>query len=206
MLTRCDWVSQDPLSIHYHDEEWGVPVYDDLKLFEFLLLEGFQAGLSWITILKKRESFRCAFDDFIPEKIAAYDEQKIAQLLQDRGIIRNRLKLQAAVENARAYLNIREIYGTFSRYMWSFVDGNPQIHHWHRSEEVPTSSPLSDHMSTELKKQGFRFVGTTICYSFMQATGMVMDHTVDCFRYPILSLAPNVQASDRGDRKHGGTF
>ncbi|WP_109431213.1 DNA-3-methyladenine glycosylase I [Sulfoacidibacillus thermotolerans] len=205
-MTRCDWVSQDPLSIHYHDEEWGVPVYDDLKLFEFLLLEGFQAGLSWITILKKRESFRCAFDDFIPEKIAAYDEQKIAQLLQDRGIIRNRLKLQAAVENARAYLNIREIYGTFSRYMWSFVDGNPQIHHWHRSEEVPTSSPLSDHMSTELKKQGFRFVGTTICYSFMQATGMVMDHTVDCFRYPILSLAPNVQASDRGDRKHGGTF
>lgn len=197
MLTRCDWVSQDPLSIHYHDEEWGVPVYDDLKLFEFLLLEGFQAGLSWITILKKRENFRCAFDDFIPEKIAAYDEQKIAQLLQDRGIIRNRLKLQAAVENARAYLNIREIYGTFSRYMWSFVDGNPQIHHWHRSEEVPTSSPLSDHMSTELKKQGFRFVGTTICYSFMQATGMVMDHTVDCFRYPILSLAPNVQASDQ---------
>ncbi len=180
---RCGWVTEDPLYIRYHDEEWGVPVYDDRRLFEFLILEGAQAGLSWITILKKREAYREAFDGFDPHLIAAYDEEKVGQLLANPGIVRNQLKIRAAVKNARAFLQVREEFGSFRDYIWSFVDGKPIINHWRRLEEVPARTPLSDAMSKDLKKRGFSFVGSTICYAFMQATGMVMDHTTDCFRY-----------------------
>lgn len=184
---RCGWVTEDPLYIRYHDEEWGVPVYDDRRLFEFLILEGAQAGLSWITILKKREAYREAFDGFDPHLIAAYDEEKVAQLLANPGIVRNQLKIRAAVKNARAFLQVQEEFGSFRDYIWSFVDGEPIINHWRRLEEVPARTPLSDVMSKDLKKRGFSFVGSTICYAFMQATGMVMDHTTDCFRYGELS-------------------
>ncbi len=187
MITRCSWVTTDPLYIQYHDKEWGEPVHDDQTLFEFLLLEGVQAGLSWYTILKKRENFRHAFDQFDASKIAQYDDKKLTELMQDKSIIRNRLKLQAIVQNARAYLKIQNTYDSFNQYMWSFVDGQSVIHHWRHKDEVPGSSPLSDHMSKKLKMAGFSYVGTTICYSFMQATGMIMDHTIDCFRYHELS-------------------
>lgn len=183
MNERCNWVNEDQLYIDYHDQEWGVPIYDDRLLFEFLILEGAQAGLSWYTILKKRAAYRAAFDQFDPEQIARYDEAKIAELLANEGIVRNKLKIRAAVANAQAFLAVREEFGSFRDYIWSFVGGQPRINHWQNRSEVPTRTPESDAMSKDLKKRGFKFVGTTICYAYMQATGMVMDHTVDCFRY-----------------------
>ena len=180
---RCQWAGTDPLYMQYHDEEWGKPLYDDEKLFEFLLLESFQAGLSWITIFKKRENFRKAFDQFDANKIALYDEAKVEELMQDAGIIRNRLKINAAIKNAQLYLAIMKEEGGFSEYLWSFVGNRPKINQWTHFSEVPANTPESDAMSKALKKRGFKFVGTTICYAFMQATGMVNDHTKDCFRY-----------------------
>lgn len=181
MRTRCAWVTQDPLYIRYHDEEWGQPCYDDHKLFEMLILEGMQAGLSWITVLRKRENFREAFDNFSAAKIAQYDQAKIDQLMANPGIIRNRLKAQAAIQNAKQFLAVQEEYGSFSQFIWQFVGGQPKLNHWQHISEVPAATPESDTMSKVLRKRGFKFVGSTICYAFMQATGMVNDHTVDCF-------------------------
>lgn len=182
-MNRCAWVTDDPLYIRYHDEEWGVPVHDDQKLFEFLTLEGFQAGLSWLTILKKRENFRRAFDGFDPEKVACYGEAKVQALLGDVGIIRNGLKVRATLSNAQAFLEVQEAFGSFDRYIWQFVDSKPLVNHWKNDSEVPATSSVSDALSKDLKKRGFKFVGSTILYAHMQATGMVMDHTQDCFRY-----------------------
>lgn len=182
-IARCGWVTNDPLYIGYHDKEWGVPVYDDAKLFEFLLLEFFQAGLSWLTILKKRENFRKAFDDFDYKKIARYDDKKLEQLLNDKGIIRNKLKINAAISNAAAFMKVQEEFGSFSKYIWSFVDGKPIQNSFKSLKEVPANTPLSDKISKDLKKRGFKFVGTTVIYAHMQATGMVNDHTTGCFRH-----------------------
>ncbi|RMH87935.1 MAG: DNA-3-methyladenine glycosylase I [Calditrichaeota bacterium] len=183
-VKRCEWVpNNDPLYQRYHDEEWGVPVHDDRKLFEFLILDGAQAGLSWRTILHKRENYRKAYDGFDPQKVARYDEQKIAQLLSDPGIVRNRLKVRASVENARAFLKIQEEFGSFDAFIWQFVGGKPRQNRWKSLSEIPARTPESDAMSKELKRRGFKFVGSTICYAFMQAAGMVNDHVVDCFRY-----------------------
>jgi DNA-3-methyladenine glycosylase I len=183
-LIRCPWASNE-LSIRYHDEEWGVPAHDDRTLFEFLILEGAQAGLSWDTILKKRGNYRAAFDGFDPERIARYDGRKIQALLHDPGIIRNRLKIAAAVQNAKAFLKIQEEFETFDRYIWQFVGGQPLTNAW-RSKHVPGRTALSDAMSKALRKRGFSFVGSTICYAFMQAVGMVNDHAKACFRRPII--------------------
>ncbi|MCL4878826.1 MAG: DNA-3-methyladenine glycosylase I [Anaerolineae bacterium] len=182
-LIRCGWVNTDPLYMAYHDEEWGVPLHDEHKLFEFLILEGMQAGLSWFSILKKRENFRAAFDHFDPEKVARYDEQKIAALMQDEGIIRNALKLRAAVKNAQAFLKVQDEVGSFDAYIWQFVGGEPKINAWKTLKEIPPETTESQTMSKDLKKRGFSFVGPVMCYGFMQATGMVNDHTIDCFRY-----------------------
>lgn len=182
-MARCDWAGEDPLYVAYHDEEWGVPIHDDQKLFEFLILEGAQAGLSWITILRKRENYRLAFDQFDPEKVARYDDAKIAQLLENPGIIRNRLKIQSAVKNAQAFLRVQEEFGSFDRFIWDFVDGQPIVNHWTEMRQIPASTPLSEQISKALKQRGFNFVGPTIIYAHMQATGMVNDHTVDCFRH-----------------------
>lgn len=184
MMKRCSWARTD-LSILYHDKEWGVPVHDDRVLFEFLTLEGAQAGLSWETVLKKREGYRLAFDDFDPIKIAKYDERKLARLLGDPEIIRNRLKLASTVENARSFLRIQKEFGTFESFIWQFVAGQPRRNRWRSPDQVPSSTPESLLMSRSLKHRGFKFVGTTICYAFMQAVGMVNDHTLDCFRYGI---------------------
>ncbi len=181
---RCAWCGDDPLYVRYHDNEWGVPVYDDQLLFAKLILDGAQAGLSWITILRKRDNYWQAFDNFDPEKMARYDEAKIEELLQNPGIVRNRLKVQAAVKNARGYLAIREERGSFSDFLWGFVGGSPRINQWQTMSEVPAKTPESEAMSKALKKYGFNFVGPTICYAFMQAVGMVNDHTTDCFRHP----------------------
>ncbi|MBY0544520.1 MAG: DNA-3-methyladenine glycosylase I [Gammaproteobacteria bacterium] len=181
---RCRWVTQDPVYIDYHDHEWGTPVYDDIKLFEFLLLEGVQAGLSWITVLKRRENYRTVFDQFDPEKIARYDEHKCLALQQDIRIIRNRLKIESAVTNAKAYLQVKEEWPSFSDYIWQFVDGKPILNHWAPGDKIPATTALSDVMSKDLKKRGFKFVGSTICYAYMQAVGMVNDHTTDCFLAP----------------------
>lgn len=183
MIQRCAWTTDDPMYIKYHDEEWGVPIHDDQRLFEFLLLEGVQAGLSWITILKKREHYRKVFDQFDALKIAEYDEDKICELLHDPGIIRNRKKVEAAITNAKAYLLIQREFGSFAAYIWQFVGGSPIRNHWLDSKSVPATTSESVAMSRDLKKRGFRFVGPTICYAFMQATGMVNDHTTDCFLY-----------------------
>jgi DNA-3-methyladenine glycosylase I len=180
---RCAWAGNDPLYRSYHDKEWGVPLHDDRALFEFLLLEGTQAGLSWITILRKRENYRAAFDNFDAERIARYDTNKIESLMQDAGIVRNRLKLEAAVNNAQKFLDVREKFGSFDAFVWQFVGGKPKQNRWRSLAEIPASTPESDAMSKELKRRGFKFVGSTICYAHMQATGMVNDHTVDCFRY-----------------------
>jgi len=182
-MARCEWAGDDPLYVSYHDEDWGVPVHDDHKLFEFLILEGAQAGLSWITILRKRESYREAFDQFDPEKVARYDEARIAALLENPGIIRNRLKVRSAVQNARAFLKVQEEFGSFDRFIWGFVDHQPIVNRWEKMSDLPASTPLSEQISKEMKKRGFNFVGPTIIYAHMQATGMVNDHTVDCFRY-----------------------
>jgi DNA-3-methyladenine glycosylase I len=180
---RCWWCGDDELYRQYHDEEWGVPVHDDRLLFEFLCLEGAQAGLSWITILRKRDNYRRAFDNFDADKIARYADKKIAALLEDSGIVRNRLKVNGFVKNARAYLEIREQGSTLDQYLWDFVDGKPLQNNWKKSAQVPANTGISDAMSKDLKKRGFTFVGSTICYAFMQAAGLVNDHTVDCFRH-----------------------
>ena len=180
--TRCGWVNDDPLYIAYHDEEWGVPVRDDRMLFEMLILEGAQAGLSWYTILKKREAYRRAFDGFDPERIARYEEEKIASLLEDPGIVRNRLKVHAAVGNARAWLDLRTSGTGLSDFLWELAGGAPVVNAWRRLDDVPASTPVSEAMSKALRHRGFRFVGPTICYAFMQAVGMVNDHVVPCFR------------------------
>ena len=182
-VVRCNWAGDDPLYVRYHDEEWGVPVHADRVLFEFLLLEGAQAGLSWITILKKRENYRRAFDGFDPEKIARYRPARLRKLLADPGIVRNRLKVESAVGNAKAFLEVREEHGSFDAYVWRFVGGRPIQNRWRTVKQVPASTADSDAMSKDLKQRGFRFVGSTICYAFMQAVGMVDDHTVNCFRY-----------------------
>lgn len=183
MIKRCGWVNQDPLYIEYHDMEWGVPVYDDRLLFEFLNLEGAQAGLSWYTILKKRENYRKAFDHFDPDKIAAYDEQKIEELLHNEGIVRNKLKINAVVTNAKAFLKVVDEFGSFSEYIWSFVGGKPIQNHFQDLSEVPAQTEISDKLSKDLKKRGFKFVGSTICYAFMEAVGMVNDHITTCHCY-----------------------
>jgi DNA-3-methyladenine glycosylase I len=180
---RCTWCGDDPLYRTYHDNEWGVPLHDDVSLFEFLILEGAQAGLSWITVLRKRENYRAAFDGFDVARIARYDTGKIAGLLQNPGIIRNRLKVEAAVTNAQKFLEVQDEFGSFDAFVWQFVDGKPKQNAWRSIADVPASTPESDAMSKELKRRGFKFVGSTICYAHMQATGMVNDHTTDCFRY-----------------------
>ena len=169
--------------IRYHDEEWGVPVHDDRTLFEFLILEGAQAGLSWSTILNKRQNYGRAFDGFDAERIAKYDKKKVRQLLVDAGIVRNRLKIAAAIENAKAFLRVREEFGSFDRYIWQFVGGKPRVNKWKTPRQLPARTSESDAMSKDLKKRGFKFVGSTICYAFMQAVGMVNDHAINCFRY-----------------------
>jgi len=182
-MKRCGWVSDDPLYAAYHDEEWGVPVHDDRVLFEFLLLEGAQAGLSWSTILRKREGYRKAFSGFDPRRVARYDRRKLERLLADPGIVRNRLKVASAVANASAFLAVQAEFGSFDAYVWRFVDGGPIRNRWRRLRDVPASTRESETLSRDLKKRGFRFVGATICYAFMQATGMVNDHLSDCFRH-----------------------
>lgn len=183
MKKRCSWVTDDPLYIDYHDNEWGVPVYDDRHLFEMLSLEGAQAGLSWLTILKRRENYRKAFDNFDPAIICAYEDDKISSLLANEGIIRNRLKVKSVVTNAKAFINIQKEFGSFSNYLWGFVNGKPMINSWQTQEEVPVSTKESEILSKDLKKRGFKFVGPVICYAFMGAVGMVNDHTKECFLY-----------------------
>jgi DNA-3-methyladenine glycosylase I len=182
MTTRCAWVSNNPLSIQYHDEEWGVPTFNDQRLFEFIILEGMQAGLNWQTILNKRENYRHSFDDFNAEKMAVYDADKYAELMNNPGIIRNRLKIQSAITNAQAFLTLKNEC-KLADYLWGFVDGKPIINHWTSHSDIPASTPLSDKLSKDLKKRGFKFVGSTICYAFMQAVGLVNDHTLNCLRH-----------------------
>lgn len=187
---RCPWCGTDPLYVDYHDREWGVPLHDDRQLFEFLILEGAQAGLSWLTILRKRERYRAAFDHFDPERIARYDASQMARLLADPGIVRNRLKIAAAIRNAQGYLRIREQHGSFDAFLWRYVDGQPRQNAWTALTEIPARSPVADALSRDLKRLGCNFVGPTICYAFMQAVGMVNDHLVGCFRHRQLSAAP----------------
>jgi DNA-3-methyladenine glycosylase I len=182
-IKRCAWCGTDPLYVAYHDAEWGVPVHDDRRLFEFLVLEGAQAGLSWLTILRKREAYRRAFSGFDPEKVAAYDARKVRSLLRDDGIVRNRLKIDAAVANARAFLDVRDAFGSFDAYVWRFVGGAPKVNRRRTLKQIPPSTREAEAMSKDLRRRGFRFVGPTICYAHMQATGMVNDHLVDCFRW-----------------------
>jgi DNA-3-methyladenine glycosylase I len=183
-LQRCGWAHGSELEQIYHDHEWGVPQHKDKKLFEFIILEGAQAGLSWLTVLKKRENYRKLFDGFEVEKIARYNKRKIETLLKNPGIIRNRLKVESTVSNARAFIEIQNEFGSFDGFIWQFTDGQPIVNRWQRIQDIPASTAISDAMSKELKRRGFSFVGNTICYAFMQATGMVNDHIIDCFRYP----------------------
>lgn len=182
-MNRCAWCGDDPLYVQYHDEEWGVPQHDDRRLFEMLILEGAQAGLNWLTILRRRANYRRAFDDFDPAQVAGYDDARVAALLADPGIVRNRLKVAAAVQNATAFLAVQAEFGSFDAYIWRFVGGQPRLNAWRALSEVPAATDESRTMSKDLLKRGFRFVGPTICYAFMQAVGLVNDHTVDCFRY-----------------------
>jgi DNA-3-methyladenine glycosylase I len=182
-LSRCAWVAADPIYLAYHDQEWGVPVHDDRRLFEFLTLEGAQAGLSWLTILRKRDAYRAAFADFDPEAVARFDAARVAELLANPGIVRNRLKVESTITNARAFLAVREEFGSFAAYQWRFVDGQPIQNGWQSISEVPAATSVSAALSRDLKQRGFRFVGSTICYAHMQAVGMVNDHTVGCFRW-----------------------
>jgi len=186
MKIRCPWPSDDKLMINYHDKEWGVPLHNDRKLFEFLILEGFQAGLSWRTILHKRENFRKAFDKFDFNKVAKYNKRKINSLLKDEGIIRNKLKIESAITNAKAFLQVRKEFGTFDKYIWGFVNGNPIQNKFKSLKQLPTKTKLSDKISEDLKKRGFKFVGSTIVYAHMQATGMVNDHMVNCYRHKVV--------------------
>jgi DNA-3-methyladenine glycosylase I len=190
-MKRCDWAGTDELYVAYHDREWGVPLHDDRRLFELLVLEGAQAGLSWITILRKREAYRRAFDGFDPRKVARYDARRVKRLLEDPGIVRNRLKVEGAVRGARAFLDVQREFGSFDDYIWQFVGGTPKRNRWQSMKEVPALTAESDAMSRDLKKRGFTFVGSTICYAFMQATGMVNDHVVECFRYREVSSQKN---------------
>jgi len=183
MKSRCKWAGKDPLYVEYHDTEWGTPVRDERLLFEFIILEGAQAGLNWLTILKKRQEFRGAFDNFDPQKVARYDSDKIRELLLNKGIIRNRLKIEAAVQNGKAFLAVQKEFGSFAAYVWGFVGGKPIKNSWQTEGQVPVKTRESTILSDDLKRRGFKFVGPTICYAFMQAVGMVNDHTVDCFRY-----------------------
>ncbi|NEW82641.1 MAG: DNA-3-methyladenine glycosylase I [Mariniphaga sp.] len=183
MLIRCDWCLKDDLYLHYHDEEWGVPVHDEQKLFEFLILEGAQAGLSWLTVLRKREAYRKAFDGFDPQKIALYDHSKILELIKNEGIIRNRLKIESAIKNAQAFLMIQEQMGSFDRYIWDFVDGRTIQNRFATLKEIPAETEISRIISKDMKKRGFSFVGPTIIYAQMQATGMLNDHLINCHRY-----------------------
>lgn len=197
-MQRCAWVpNNNELYQTYHDEEWGVPVFDDQKLFEFLILEGAQAGLSWETILKRREGYRKAFANFDPQKVALFSEKKIEEILQDPGIIRNRLKVRSAVQNARAFLKVQEEFGSFSAYIWQFVSGKPIQNAWNSLSEIPAETELSQTISKDLKKRGFSFVGPTIVYAHMQATGMVNDHTRDCFRYTAVKQMGETYQSDK---------
>jgi len=184
--TRCAWAGTDPLYVRYHDSEWGVPIHNDRRLFEMLILEGAQAGLSWITILRKRKNYRAAFDRFHPGKIARYGPARVRKLLANEGIVRNRLKIRSTITNARAFLAIQKEYGSFDRYIWQFMDGRPQVSARRSLRDIPARTPESDAMSMDLKRRGFTFVGSTICYAYMQAVGMVNDHTTDCFRYRVL--------------------
>lgn len=186
-VKRCAWPGEDPLYRAYHDEEWGVPLHDERGLFEFLVLEGAQAGLSWITILRKRPAYRKAFDDFDAGRVARYGTGKIESLLQDAGIVRNRLKIESAVNNARKFLEVQDEFGGFDGFIWQFVGGMPRQNRWRRHADIPAQTKESDAMSKELRRRGFKFVGSTICYAYMQATGMVNDHTVDCFRHEELA-------------------
>ena len=183
MKFRCSWPASDPLYIKYHDREWGVPLHDDRKLFEFLILDGAQAGLSWLTILKKRLNYRKTFDNFDPHKIVAYDSRKVRELLSNEGIVRNKLKINATIQNAISFLAVQKEFGSFNIYIWRFVGGETKKNKWKTLEEIPAQTPESAAMSADLKKRGFKFVGPTICYAFMQAAGLVNDHVVDCFRY-----------------------
>ncbi|MBI4674167.1 MAG: DNA-3-methyladenine glycosylase I [Chloroflexi bacterium] len=188
-ITRCEWGNSDPLYVQYHDAEWGVPVHDDQTLFEFLVLEGAQAGLSWLTILRKRENYRKAFDNFDAKKIARYNARRIEKLLNDPGIVRNRLKINATIQNARAFLKVQAEFGSFDGYIWRFVDGKPIVNRWKTLREIPAKTPLSERISKDLIQRGFRFVGPTIIYAHLQATGVVQDHLTSCFRYTELSGA-----------------
>jgi DNA-3-methyladenine glycosylase I len=187
-ITRCAWVSNHPLYIEYHDREWGIPVHDDRLLFAKLVLDGAQAGLSWLTILKKQQNYWQAFDNFEAHKIATYDDDKVAELLANPGIIRNRLKVAAAIQNAKSFLAIQEQFGSFDKYIWQFVDGETKHNAWQSMADLPAKTPESEAMSKDLRKHGFKFVGPTICYAYMQAVGMVNDHTIDCFRYAELKM------------------
>lgn len=183
MTIRCSWCGDDPLYMRYHDEDWGTPLHDDKKLFELIILEGAQAGLSWITILRKRENYRAAFDNFDPVKVASYDEDKITRLLENPGIVRNKLKVRSAVSNAKAFLEVQKEFGSFDTYIWQFTGGKTIKNTFEKMSEIPATSPESDAMSKDLKNRGFKFVGSTICYAFMQSIGMVNDHITSCFRY-----------------------
>ncbi len=197
---RCEWAGTDPLYVAYHDLEWGVPVHDDRTLFEFLILEGAQAGLSWSTILNKRENYRVAFDGFDPAIVATYDDAKVAELLNNPGIVRNRLKVNAAINNAKRYLAVQDEFGSFDAYIWSFVDGRVKQNAWESLADIPAETPESRAMSKDLKKRGFKFVGPTICYAFMQAVGMVNDHVIDCFRYQALAMVDTEHAPQNNHR------
>jgi DNA-3-methyladenine glycosylase I len=196
MKTRCEWCGDDPLYIAYHDDEWGVPIHDDCLLFEFLILEGAQAGLSWLTILKKRRNYRSAFHAFDCEHIANFGKEDVTRLLSDSGIVRNKLKIESAIKNARVVLDIQEEFGSLDSYLWRYVDGIPKQNKWKSMAEIPVKTGLSDMMSKDLKERGCNFVGSTICYSFMQAVGMVNDHTLDCFRHNEIKVLPNRVAGD----------
>lgn len=184
-MNRCPWCGNDELYVKYHDEEWGVPVHDDRKHFEFLVLESAQAGLNWLTVLRKRENYRAAYDNFDPIKVAQYDENKVLELMNNAGIIRNRRKIDASIGNAKGFLKIQEEFGSFDNYIWSFVDNKPVVNHWSDTSEVPATSPLSDEVSKDLKSRGFKFLGSTIVYAHLQATGIINDHLTSCFRYKI---------------------
>jgi DNA-3-methyladenine glycosylase I len=186
---RCQWPGSDPLYIEYHDTEWGVALHDDRRLFEFLVLDGFQAGLNWITILRKRGAFREAFERFVPEKVADFSEARINQLMLEKGIVRNRAKITAAVINARQLLEVQAGFGSFDGYIWQFVDGRPLVNTWRSESQIPAETPVSQAMSRDLRQRGFKFVGPTICYAFMQAAGLVNDHVLGCFRYHELAMA-----------------
>jgi DNA-3-methyladenine glycosylase I len=189
-LPRCEWAGNSPLMVAYHDQEWGVPVHDDQRLFEFLILEGAQAGLSWSTILNKRENYRQAFAEFDPAVVAGFTQTEVDQLLQNEGIVRNRLKISATILNAQKFLEVQHQFGSFDQYLWAFVDHQPILNHFNSSSELPARTPLSDTLSKDLQKRGFKFVGSTICYAFMQATGMVNDHTLHCFKRQSLTPTP----------------